>query len=239
MRSEVNLHRLGLKNSGPLRAGHPEIGQPCLLCKRPIQAGEETGQVPQDPEDEESATLVAHWKCIEDGFKRLRGSRSVAAGATRRFLESWAGRVQGGAASAYPYASQADFILKHGRAFEWRALARGVRMGVPRQCFRNSVRLALRRPRFFTYVEGYAIDTWVGRCPVAHAWCVDQEGFLVDSTWDDGTDYFGVPFRVAYVKRMAGARRDYSLIDNEEMGVPLITGPHAVAEAVRAAKPRQ
>jgi hypothetical protein len=223
---------LGLENSRPLRAGHPEIGQPCLLCKRPIQAGEETGHIPQDPEDEESATLVAHWKCIEDGFQRLRGSESLAPGATRRYLESWTGGFKGGDASAHPYASQADFILKHGRAFEWRALPRGVRMGVPRQCFRNAVRLALRRPGLYSYVEGYAVNTLVAGYPVAHAWCIDQEGFVVDSTWDEGADYFGVPFQVEYVRRMGGARRDYSLIDNEEMDFPLITGAHAVAEAV-------
>jgi hypothetical protein len=49
------------------------------------------------------------------------------------------------------------------------------------------------------------------------------------------SNYFGVPFRVEYVRRMAGARReDYGLIDNEEMGFPLLTGAHAVAEAVSA-----
>src|ERR1039458_4976335 len=48
-------------------------------------------------------------------------------------------------------------------------------MGVPRQCFRNAVRLALRKPRFYTYVEGYAINTWVAEHPVAHAWCVDPD----------------------------------------------------------------
>jgi hypothetical protein len=234
MRSEANLRRLGLENSGPLRADHPEVGQPCLLCKRPIQAGDETGHIPQNPEDEKSATLVAHWKCIEDGFKRLRGSRSLAPGATRRFLESWAGGVKGGNASAYPYASQADFILKHGRAFEWRTLPHGVRTGVPRQCFRKAVRLALRKPGFYTYVEGYAINTWVSGHPVAHAWCVDPEHFVVDTTWEEDADYFGVPFRVEYVRRMAGARRDYGLIDNEEMGFPLLTGAHAIAEAVKA-----
>jgi hypothetical protein len=41
MRSEVNLRRLGLENSGSLRVGH----------------------IPQNTEDERSATLVAHWKC--------------------------------------------------------------------------------------------------------------------------------------------------------------------------------
>jgi hypothetical protein len=235
MMSEANLRRLGLENSGPLRPGHPELGLPGLFCKCPIQARDEVGHIPQDPEDERSATLVAHWKCIEDGFNRLRGSRDLAPGATRRFLESWAGVVKGGDAGARLYASQADFILKHGRAFEWRALPHGVRMGAPRQCFRNAVRLALRKPRLYTYVEGYAINTWVADHPVAHAWCVDPEHFVVDTTWEEGADYFGVPFRAEYVRRMAGAsRRDYPLIDNEELGFPLLTGAHAVAEAISA-----
>jgi hypothetical protein len=137
---------LGLEKSGPLRADHPECGRPCLLCKRPIQAGDEVGHIPLNPEDERSATLAAHWKCIEDVFNGLRGSRSQDPGATRRYLESWAGVPEGGDAGAHPYASEADFILKYGRTFEWRALPRGVRMGVPRQCFRNAVRLALRKP---------------------------------------------------------------------------------------------
>ena len=68
---------------------------------------------------------------------------------------------------------------------------------------------------------------------MAHAWCVDPEHFVVDTTWEEGADYFGVLFRAEYVRRMARARReDYSLIDNEEMGFPLLTGAHAVAEAV-------
>lgn len=178
---------------------------------------------------------MAHWKCIEDGFNRLRGSGSAAPGATREYLESWAGAVKDDAADGkFPYASQADFILKHGRAFEWHALPPGVRMGTARQCFRNSVRLALGKPRFYTYVEGYAINTWVARHPVAHAWCVDPEGFVVDTTWDEGVDYFGVPFRMEYVRRIADARKDYGLIDNEGMGFPLLTGAHAVVDALKA-----
>ena len=59
MRSEDNLRRLGLEESGPLRAGHPECGLPCLLCKRPIQVGDAVGHIPQNAEDERSATLVA------------------------------------------------------------------------------------------------------------------------------------------------------------------------------------
>ena len=229
MGSEANLRRFGLEKSRPLRTGHPECGLPCLLCKRPIQPGNEVGHLPQNPEDERSAMLVAHWKCIEDSFNRLRRSTVLVPGATRCFLESWAGVPEDG----QPYASEADFILKHGRAFAWRALPQGVRMGIPRQCFRNAARLALRKPEFYTYVEGFAINTWVADNPVAHAWCVDPEHFVVDTTWDEGADYFGVPFRAEYVRRMAGARRrDYPLIDNLEMDFPLLTGAHAAAEAV-------
>jgi hypothetical protein len=227
---------MGFLKFRPLRGDDPEIGAICLLCKRPIQVGDEISHVPRNPDGREPDMLVAHWKCVEDGFKRLRGSGSAAPGDTRDFLESWAGAVKGAAADGvFPYASQADFILKHGRGFEWRALPPGVRMGTARQCFRNSVRLALGKPRSYTYVEGYAINRWVARHPVAHAWCVDPEGFVVDTTWDEGMDYFGVTFRMQYVRRIAEvARKDYSLIDNEEMGFPLLTGAHAVADALKA-----
>jgi hypothetical protein len=44
----------------------------------------------------------------------------------------------------------------------------------------------------------------------------------------------GVPFRVEYVRRISTARTDCGLIDNEEMGFPLLMGAHAVADAVKA-----
>ena len=57
-----------------------------------------------------------------------------------------------------------------------------------------------------------------------HALSVQLSSIATGSTWEEGADYFGVRFRVEYVKRMAGARREYSLIDNEEMGFPLYHG---------------
>ena len=33
------LRTMGLSKSRPLHAGHPDIGRPCLLCKRPIGSG--------------------------------------------------------------------------------------------------------------------------------------------------------------------------------------------------------
>lgn len=164
----------------------------------------------------------------------------MAPGATRRFLESWAGPVKGDAATAsnHPYASQADFILKHGRAFEWRAVPRGVRMGTARQCFRNFLRLALRRPQFYTYADRYAVNTWVARYPVAHGLCVDPKRSVLDTTWDEGTDYFGMPFRVEHARRTGDARKDDNRIANKEIGFPLLTRARAIADGPNAGESR-
>jgi hypothetical protein len=67
---------------------------------------------------------------------------------------------------------------------------------------------------------------------VAHAWCINSDNFVVDPTWDEGAEYFGVPFRHNYLRRVLKARTDYGLIDNPEMDFPLVTGAHSVDEAV-------
>src|SRR5258705_10795539 len=59
-----------------------------------------------------------------------------------------------------------------------------------------------------------------------------SDNLVVDRTWDEGTEYFGVPFRHDYLSRVLKARRDYGLIDNTEMDFPLVTGAHPVDEAV-------
>jgi len=93
MECRDNLRRLGLRKSRPIRLGHLEVGQPCLVCKHPIKVGDQIGQIPQGAEGE-STWLVGHWSCIQDVFNRLRGSGSSAPGATRRFLESWANALK-------------------------------------------------------------------------------------------------------------------------------------------------
>jgi len=106
-------------------------------------------------------------------------------------------------------------------------------MGAPRRCFDNAVGLALQSPRRYTYAEGYAINRLVAGHPVVHAWCIDPEDFVVDTTWDNGSDYFGVAFRHDYVRRITRATGGYGLIGNEAMGFPLLTGAHAVKRAIK------
>ncbi len=228
------LESLGLRKSRPLRAGHPDIGQPCLLCHNPFQPGDRTCEIPLDEDDEDEGTRPAHWDCVARPTARLRALESPTPEATRRFLEVLADASRKLPASAgRPYAGKVEFILKHGRAFEWRPLPRGVRRGAMRHCWENAYRLAVRKPDLFTYVEGYAINTSLALGPVEHAWCIDGKGLVVDPTWEEGADYFGVPFRAEYLTRV-GLVAGCGLIENEEMGFPLLTGKHPVRGALPA-----
>ena len=228
----MNLRRLGLRRSVPLPSGHPMIGQECLYCKLPICAGDRTTLIP-NPDSREPAWLdgkVCHWICVRNSLNRRRQAE-VPPNATRRFLELQAA-YQPGCNRGARYTSEADFILKNGRAFEKSPSSDRVRMGRPRECFRNAANLALRKPDLYTYVEGYAVNKWVPIRPAAHAWCIDPQSFVIDPTWDEGTEYFGVVFRHDYLRRILKGKRDYGLIANHEMDYPLVTGEHRVDEAL-------
>ena len=66
------------------------------------------------------------------------------------------------------------------------------------------------------YAEGYAV---VGsKIPVLHAWNVDAEGFVVDSTWEPvGSIYFGVILPLSVVRRAKA-----SVLDDFESGWPVL-----------------
>jgi hypothetical protein len=89
-------------------------------------------------------------------------------------------------------AEVADFYLLLGR--EWPSgpvPSLKIRRGVKKQCYQNAMKLAQSSPDTLAYCEGYALPK--GLFPVHHAWCVTQEGVVVDPTWDTpGSHYFGI-----------------------------------------------
>lgn len=85
-----------------------------------------------------------------------------------------------------------EFLHKHGQcmavspdnaAFEGRGPMGG--------CYRNSSRTAFIEG--LVYCEGFAVPAGLG-IPLEHAWVCDLQGRVIDPTWPDGSDYFGVPF---------------------------------------------
>ena len=130
-----------------------------------------------------------------------------------------------------PYPTMYHFLLRHGRDFSWRPLPAGLRRGLPRQCFLNAMLLAFRSPNYI-YVEGFAMCGGLPAMSMEHAWCVDRKGFVADPTWQEGTDYFGVPFRTKYLKKVALERKSSGVLYNPEMRFPLFTGEHSIEDAI-------
>ena len=107
---------------------------------------------------------------------------------TSRALVDAFHRLPGGGAGPVAY----RFLHAHGRAMPVAPEnATYTRRGPMGDCYRNSLHAALRTG--MTYCEGYAVAGRVG-IPLEHAWLCDAQGRVVDPTWPDGADYFGVPF---------------------------------------------
>lgn len=84
-----------------------------------------------------------------------------------------------------PSARRADLLREHGHVYKsvpwssWRGT--GYRRATPRRCYANAAKLARDRDEL-TYVEGLAANA-ATFAPVEHAWCVTDDGRVVEPTW--------------------------------------------------------
>lgn len=127
------------------------------------------------------------------------------------------------APQGFVYSSLFEFALTHGKMMKppvEMPFAR-VERGIPRQCFMNAANLAMGR-RGFIYCEGWAMSV----IPVPHAWnLVEYAGELrvLDITWrTPGTEYFGMAFKTAYLKKQLSQQKYFGLIDAWDVGWPLL-----------------
>jgi hypothetical protein len=114
----------------------------------------------------------------------------------------------------YHYRNVYDFVLREGRFFEPRPRPDLITLRHIGECFRNAFLTTMRIG--LEYAEGYAV---VGsKIPVLHAWNVDAEGSVIDSTWEPvGSTYFGIIFPLSIVRRA-----ETSVLDNFENGWPVL-----------------
>jgi len=124
--------------------------------------------------------------------------------------------------NGWKYSCMEEFVLKNGKTFK---VGNGkVKRGKVKECFKNAFHLA-DSGSGLVYVEGYATSKGLP-FPVLHAWCVDSKGNILDPTWKDGEEYYGVPFDMGFVCRTILKRKKFGVIDNCEDGFPLLSGQH-------------
>lgn len=124
--------------------------------------------------------------------------------------------------------SMYGFVLEHGRPMTLKKDSKHKR-GQMGKCFKNAVEFATSG-RMVRYCEGFAM----GVIPTLHAWCIDREGRVLDPTWPyPDASYWGVPFKIEYVLRRVVESECYvSMLDDWMSDWPLLTGKHALADAV-------
>ena len=110
----------------------------------------------------------------------------------------------------YHYRNVYDFVLREGRFFEPQPRPDLITLRHIGECFRNAFLTMMKTG--LQYAEGYAV---VGsKNPVLHAWNVDAEGSVIDSTWEPvGSIYFGIVFPPSIVERA-----QTSVLDDYESG---------------------
>lgn len=109
-----------------------------------------------------------------------------------------------------------ELLIDRGEAFQrqepgvpeaWQDLP-----GTPKACFQNATLAALSHPDQLVYVEGYAVSATLP-IPLPHAWLVDGEGNVIDPTWPDGSEYFGIRFSSDELSEVMLVTRQYGILD--------------------------
>lgn len=128
--------------------------------------------------------------------------------------------------------SSEAFVLEHGRLFTT-LRAEQPKPGTPKQCYYNAARMVRRSKGQLIFVEGYAL----AMIPLPHAWCIDLEGQVVETTWRPTwrplpgdtarVDYYGIPFSTDYLVRSIKRWGQYSLLDNWRNNWPVQHSPRS------------
>jgi hypothetical protein len=167
---------------------------------------------------------------LEDGSEGLRQYLEFSVEARHRFFKNQH--------ENRPYVCMEDFVLQEGTMFvefsPWQPTLGGRNRYRPRmvqQCFDNAYKAALASRGRLRYVEGYAQSAFF---PVSHAWNIDADDLIVDTTWcgggedlgafrrpEPGSAYMGVVFDLNYVRKTR-TKGNTSMIDRWEEGWPLL-----------------
>ena len=109
------------------------------------------------------------------------------------------------------YRNVGHFVLTHGRLWAPKPKPDNLKWRQERNCYGNSASLCLQTRGKYIYCEGFAK---ISLFPMLHAWCLTQDGEVVDTTWRElGVEYFGIAIKPDYLAYRLARQEDYGLID--------------------------
>lgn len=110
------------------------------------------------------------------------------------------------------------FILECGTNFQGAKRPKGLRKQQDKMCFRNATRLSLERK--LRYVEGFATSL----IPTFHAWCLAEDGTVIDPTWryPERSAYRGFVIPRATLLKQLVKTKCYGVLGTDFIDVALI-----------------
>ena len=140
---------------------------------------------------------------------------------TKQFLSALRQvRGEGLKGLGYHYSSIEDLILTEGQIFDTVAeLPKGIKKGKLGKCYQNATELILRDDSY-RYVEGYAVSN--GLIPLMHGWAINDLGHVIDPTWNDGVEYYGIIFPKSTVSAQIIATKVYGMLDDYHNQFPIL-----------------
>ncbi|HZQ47943.1 MAG TPA: hypothetical protein VFC07_13075 [Verrucomicrobiae bacterium] len=121
------------------------------------------------------------------------------------------------------FTSIEGLLTEQGRAFPFAPFPAELKhfFGKMGRCYENATRLALSGMELI-YCEGYALNQGLP-IPLMHGFCITPEGAVVDPTWKDGTEYFGVAISKTFLFQTMNQREMYGVLDDWENNYPVLS----------------
>jgi hypothetical protein len=110
------------------------------------------------------------------------------------------------------YGEVTKFILDHGSLMtEFSPQHAEFPRGPMGECYSNAGRAASGTR--LRYVEGYAVPSTIP-FPMMHAWLIDEEGRIIDPTWESAAAYYGVVIPTATMWEILMRTEVWGIFDN-------------------------
>lgn len=156
----------------------------------------------------------------------LRKQLEIAAEVRKRYAATL-GRTE-------PFIGPEDLVLKHGTIYK-PTRKKPPTSPIPRMCYQNAYRVAVRKGSQWVYCEGFAVASH--GLALEHAWVTRaaSPGEAYDLAWsyDERNAYMGIAFKPEFVRavfKASGRLQQFSVLNAWWMGFPLLTGKVNLAD---------